>query len=130
MADRYQRNAADPEQVKRAGRREKETEEQFLEYLRTVLDTVAGRAVLWRLLYEARVSLAHAWEENPELTASVWDNSSRIHYHSGRQDFGHLIQGFIRRAQPEALVTMLQEAHREDQRRRDVHAPATATRNP
>lgn len=114
MADprerQLQTNAADPRQRKYAERVTKHDDAQLLEYMKTVLGTVAGRAVLWHLMYEARTALAHAMEDMPQLTASVWDNSAVIHYHSGRQDMGLLIQGLIRRADPKAIPLMLNEA--------------------
>jgi hypothetical protein len=109
--DRHlQTNAADPRQRKYADRVTKHDDAQLLAYVKAVLATEAGRAVLWHLMYEARTALAHATEDLPQLTASVWDNSAVIHYHSGRQDMGLLIQGLIRRAEPDALGLMLKEA--------------------
>jgi delta 1-pyrroline-5-carboxylate dehydrogenase len=43
-------NAADPRQVKHARNREKRIVEQRVDQMHAVLQTVAGRAVLWRLL--------------------------------------------------------------------------------
>lgn len=103
-------NAADLEQIKYAERKEKRRMKQLEVAYRQVLATAAGRLVLWDLMFEARTGLAHATEEMPHLTASVWDPSSRIHYNAGRQDMGHFVQGRIRRADPRALVQMLEAA--------------------
>lgn len=100
-------NAADTEQIKFAERKEKRRAKLLEQAYRDVLATPAGRLVLWDIMFEARTGLAHATEEMPHLTASVWDPSSRIHYNAGRQDMGHLVQGRIRRASPMALAEML-----------------------
>lgn len=71
------RNAADPAQVKRAERKERDRVERFRTNLTAVMATEAGRQVLWELLTRAGIY------------QSIWDPSSKIHYNAGRQDFGH-----------------------------------------
>lgn len=71
-------NAADPGQVKRAARKDRDREQIFGAALQSVMRTPAGRLVLWSLLERAGVY------------ASVFDLSGAVTaYKSGRQDFGH-----------------------------------------
>ena len=55
MADQV-RNAADPRQVKGAGRRQREREEQLRASVAAVMSLEAGRLVMWELLERAGVS--------------------------------------------------------------------------
>src|SRR3990167_60975 len=90
------RNAADPEQVREAGKTQQTKRQGELEDLRAVLATPHGRRLLWRLL-----SHCGAFE-------SVWHPSALIHYNAGKQDVGHFLIGEITEAQPQALVEMIQ----------------------
>lgn len=91
-------NAADPAQVKQAGRRARSRRVQELVDLRAVLALPEGRRLLWRLLQHAGVF------------RSVWESSAKIHYNAGRQDFGHFIMVDVMEAQPEAYLQMQQES--------------------
>ena len=58
MPDRsLQTNAADPRQRKYADQMMRRDDAQILEYVKVVLATPAGRAVLWHLMREARTAL-------------------------------------------------------------------------
>jgi type II secretory pathway component PulM len=70
-------NAADPQQVARARRKEAERGERFLVSLQAIMRTREGRLVMWELLSRAGIY------------RSIWDPSSKIHYNAGRQDYGH-----------------------------------------
>jgi len=132
MSDRdLVRNAGDAEQVGRARNVERDRARKQLRDLREVLalPSGAGRRVLMRIMYEARTGLAHAVDPEPHLSASVWDPSSRIHYNAGRQDIGHLVQGWIRGADRRALVQMLEEAIAADDRASQENAAARTTPN-
>lgn len=72
-------NAADAKSVRTAERLERRRAARFRDALASVMNTPTGRAVMWGLL------------ERAGIYRSVWDNSSRIHYNAGRQDFGHEI---------------------------------------
>jgi hypothetical protein len=109
------RNAADPRQVRHAGRHEQRRRVQQLADLCAVLDTPFGRRFVWRLLEECRVF------------QSVWDPSSRIHYLAGRQDFGHFLMSEIDQADGDALFVLMREARA--QRDRDA-IDAEAARTP
>jgi hypothetical protein len=102
-----QGNAADPKQVRFAARHNDRLESRYREDMRLALMHLPTRRLLMRILYEARCDLAHLGDAHPEHSASVWDPSAKIHYHSGRRDLGLLIQGWIAAADPTALLSML-----------------------
>lgn len=72
----YQTNAADPRQIRAAGRAEEKRETEFLAALKAVLETVDGRRVLAELLDRAG------------LYKTSWDPSAKIHFNEGRRNFG------------------------------------------
>jgi hypothetical protein len=111
MSRSWQRNAADPRQVGRAEKQELDAAARRRGRLRAVLQTVDGRAVLWDLVVRAGVF------------ASIYDQSARIHYNAGRQDFGHELLAAVIDADEAAYLVMEQEA-RERQRREDRDADA------
>jgi hypothetical protein len=92
------RNAADPRQVARAARKEREQGVRWEVMLRATLMTVEGRATLWELLARAGVF------------RSIFDPSSRIYYNAGRQDFGHELLAEITRVAPDLYIRMEAEA--------------------
>jgi hypothetical protein len=115
MARAFQRNAADPEQIRYAERKVKQAEDRFLDALRSVLATSAGRIVAWELLTRAGIY------------ASIWDPSARIHYNAGRQDFGHeLLAAFVRA--DENLYQLMEREQRAYQRGQDREVAAVQTR--
>lgn len=111
------RNAADPDQVKRAERRERKLEELFRAALVATLATEAGRAVCWGLLERAGVY------------RSIWTPNAEIHYRAGRQDFGHELMALILAADEDLYLTMEREARsrkRKDNAETDAaHTPAS-----
>lgn len=117
-------NAADVKQLRAAGRAEARWADAALRDMREMLTMPAARRVIWRLMYESRISFAHAHEELPHLTASVWDGSAKIHYNSGRQDMGLLLQGWVQQADPRALIQLLEDALR-DNAQREAEIAAT-----
>lgn len=114
------RNAADPRQVKRAGRLERDRAEQLRAHVVAVLTTESGRAVFWELLERAGVY------------RSIWTPNSEIHYKAGRQDFGHELMALIVDASEEGYELMEREARarrKRDERSTDAAhtAPAEET---
>lgn len=108
------RNAADPEQVRKAKQRETFTRDDELNDLRAVLSLPAGRRVLWRLLGQTK-----AFED-------VYDDSAtRMAYNAGRQGFGHFIISEIGEAEPGAWIQMQREANKIDEN--TVGAPDTVS---
>jgi hypothetical protein len=91
------RNAADPEQVREAGKKERFVKRNELDDIRIVLSTPNGRRCLWKILEES-----HVFE-------SVWHPSALIHYRSGAQDVGLILRNKIIEANLEAYLTMERE---------------------
>lgn len=92
------KNAADEGQVREAEKKAKLHRDQELDDLRKTLSTDSGRRLVWRLLTRAKVF------------ESVWEQSAKIHYNAGQQDFGHFIMGEVVEAGPEFLLRMMQES--------------------
>ncbi len=90
-------NAADPQQVKFAERKEKARARRFEGALRAVLSTPEGRIVCWELIRRARVF------------ESIWDPSAKIHYLAGRQDYGHELLATLLGVDEEAYLLMERE---------------------
>lgn len=113
------RNAADPQQVKRAARKQREADEDRIAAIRVVLQTVEGRRVFWDLLSAAGVF------------RSIWHPSAEIHYNAGRQDFGHEMMADLLLADEDAWELMQREARarqRQEDRETDAaHAAADET---
>jgi len=114
MSRSLQRNAADPRQVKYAARKERQLHDRVRDALRTVLSTPAGRIVLWDLLVRAGIF------------RSVWENSARIHYNAGRQDYGHELLAALVEADEDGYQLMEREM-RAWQRSQDQEAAAVQT---
>ena len=96
-------NAADPQQVRDAEKKLELKISQSQRDLQAVLRMPEGRRVFWRLLEEARVY------------GSIWENSARIHYNSGRQDFGHQIMADIMDAGEDFYFEMMSENRKDKQ---------------
>lgn len=90
-------NAADPEQIKNARKKEKFKRENELNDIRTVLSTSEGKRVLWRLLSQCRTF------------ESIYEQSARIHYNAGQQDLGHFIMAEIIAADEQLLFQMMKD---------------------
>lgn len=95
------RNAADPEQVRKAGEKDESRREQEVNDLIALLSCVEGKRFIWRLL-----SHCGTFE-------SIWEPSAKIHYLSGRQDVGHFLMAEIVEARPDALIDMMKESSRQ-----------------
>jgi hypothetical protein len=105
-------NAADPRQVRRAGRIERDRQLALLASLKAVIATGAGRLVMWDLLSRAG------------MFRSVWDQSgSKVYYNAGRQDFGHELLDLLLQADPALYLQMEREA-RELEAREDRETQA------
>lgn len=97
MADAQVKNAADPRQVARAKKVEKERREIELEDLRAVLATDEGRRFIWRMISHCQVF------------GSVWSPNERIHYNAGVQDVGHWLLAEVSEADEIKILEMMQE---------------------
>ncbi len=116
MDDRAEvRNAADPEQVRRAGRKMQRREDRVRATVRSVLGSDAGRAFCWELLERAGVF------------RSVFDpEPTRMSHNAGRQDFGHELIALLTSADEAGYLLMEREA-RERKRRDDRETDAAHT---
>lgn len=92
------KNAADPEQVKRAGDRDRRRRETELTDVRVVMDTAAGRRFMWRLLEIGRI-----------FTDRFDENSLRMARNEGRAITGLMLLADIDVACPELFDTMRRE---------------------
>ena len=113
MSDRAAvRNAADPAQVVRAGRSDRDREARFLAAVRVTLQTVAGRLMCAELL------------ERAGLYASVFDHSGSVmNFKEGRRNFGLELRAWLEQAD-EGLTDLLDQERR--QRLRADHAATDA----
>lgn len=109
-----QKNAADPKQIKHAGRSEKSAREQELDDLRALLATQWGRRFVWRVMGYCKFG------------SDIWDGSSRIHFNAGVQNVGHWVLAEIMAADEEAFFLMMRESS--DRQKRDARtAEAVST---
>lgn len=92
-------NAADPRQVGRGTKLEKQRREKELNDMQTVLASRQGRRTLWRILGHCGVF------------GSVMSTTGRIEYNSGRQDAGHYILAEILAADESCFLLMQEEAY-------------------
>lgn len=113
------RNAADPQQVKRAARKEQRREDQRLAIYKAVLATSDGRAVFWDLLESAglwkTVSNPHGGRQSELI---------------GRRDFGLELTAMLIRADEDGYLRMETEARaraRAEARETDAAHTAAAT---
>jgi hypothetical protein len=98
MSDRPNvKNAADPEQVEKAGKKVGLQRENELADLKAVLAMPQGRRFIWRLICHCSVF------------ESIWHPSALIHANAGRQDVGHFILVEVNEANEEALFQMMRE---------------------
>lgn len=90
-------NIADEKQVKKVEEEFKTKRQIELAELKILLDNKSFRKFMWRLLGETKTF------------HSIWEQSAKIHYNSGKQDFGHFLMGEISEANEEALFQMMRE---------------------
>lgn len=95
-------NAADVEQVRGARRRQLRREKRFLDKLREVMATEAGRFVFGErdLGFLARCGI---------YTSAMHPSGSTVYYNIGRQDIGKEITGLLIQASEEAYQVMERE---------------------
>lgn len=108
------RNAADPSQVKHARRKEQDQAARFLDALKAVLGTPAGRIV------------CREWIQQAGVYRSIWRKGEEIHYLSGIQDFGHRIMADCLSADDE-LYDLMEREHRAYVKRENAETDAAHT---
>lgn len=99
-------NAADPEQVKRAGQKEREARAWELTDLRQVLSTPQGRRFVWKYLCLCGV-----------FRSSVDHDPNMVYFHEGRREIGLALMADVVEADPAAYQLMADEARLEEQKR-------------
>lgn len=115
MSDRaLVKNAADPQQVKRAQRKERDQQARFLGALKGVLQTPEGRIV------------CREWIQRAGVYQSIWRPSEEIHYLSGIQDFGHRLMADCILAD-EDLYELMEREHRAYVKRENAETDAAHT---
>ncbi|HEY4491449.1 MAG TPA: hypothetical protein VJ521_00445 [Acidobacteriota bacterium] len=92
------KDSSDPEEVRRAKKRERQTRWQEMEDLRNLLDTPGGRRFIWRL-----------WDHSGAFR-SVWHPSAAIHRNSGMQDIGLWVFEEVKEARDTAFAQIWNEA--------------------
>lgn len=96
------RNAADPEQVKKAGDKLKLAQMQRENDMRTLLAMPEFRRFVAEMFAECRIS------------SSVWSPSAAIHRDAGRQELGHYIARKIVQVDEKALAELLTDAYKKE----------------
>ena len=104
------RNAADPKQVKRAGRRDKERAKRAEADLRWVLSDPRGRRFLWQLLGDAGI-----------FRTSFTGNSETF-FREGMRNLGLQVFTKIHEVAPDLYLEMAQEAQAEQKADADADA--------
>ena len=97
-------NAGDPTSVANAARREKDVVKQAQAFFLEVMNTVAGRAVIWEQLTRAR------------LFESSFTGNSTTFFNEGMRNVGLMLMQDINSLCPELYLTMLQEAKNRETR--------------
>lgn len=91
-------NAADAEQVKSAGKKEKFKNEEHLRDVKALLETRSGRKVLWHYMEQCKVY-------GQCMTGNSW-----TFFNEGQRSVGLKILSDVTEANPEAYLTMMKEA--------------------
>lgn len=102
-------NAADPGQVKEAGRKERKKRRDELKDLNELLQIPGFRRFAWRLLGFAGLNQTVMTAADPVI----------ISYNAGRQDIAHFLLSEILSARPEAFLEMQQEHHKGEENEGD-----------
>lgn len=97
------RNAADPDQVKKAGPKAKRRRERELADIRMILQSEEGKRFIWNLIRRCGV-----FEVNVDPT-------SRVYFHEGRREIGLKVLADVTEADPDTLVRMMYAANSPDE---------------
>jgi hypothetical protein len=94
----FVKNAADPKQVKAAGKKVEQHRFKELNDIRVVMNTREGRDMVWKLL------------KHCSLMASTYDkNNSDQSYKNGKRDVAHYLVSEIIEADEELYFKMIKE---------------------
>ena len=90
-------NATSRKQLKDAKSTEKINRDNEINDLLSVLQTIQGRRVVWRILSKCKTF------------ETIWHASAAIHYNAGQQDIGHWLLNEISASGPEPLMRLMKE---------------------
>lgn len=76
--------------------------------LKKLLEQKPMRDFVWRLL------------EHSKTFHSIWEQSAKIHYNAGQQDFGHFIMAEVQEANEESLFQMMRENKEKKEEKQNV----------
>lgn len=99
-------NAADPEQVKRAGEKQQSLRDKELNDLRVVLSTDAGRRFLWRVIGICA-----------PMKNSFHQESHVMAFNVGMAEVGRIVLDDAMEASLEQFLLMFREGRRDDKER-------------
>jgi hypothetical protein len=99
MARALVQNASDRNQVRAAGKKEKEFRKRELNDVRSLLAIAPGRRFLWRLLSSAGV-----------FRSSYTGDANGTMFNEGRRDLGLMVLSETTEADPNAYAKMVQES--------------------
>jgi hypothetical protein len=102
MKKAEKQNLTEDELITEAKMKAEESRRQELDDIITVLGTISGRRLMWRLM------------EKCKTFSSIWDPSAKIHYNAGKQDLGHFIMAEIIEANPKLFTKMMSEHSNEE----------------
>ena len=95
------KNAADEQQVKEAGAKQRFTRETEINDLKAVMGTPAGRRIFWKILSHCGV-----------YETVMSSDSNLTSYNAGKQDVGHFVQAELNDACPDEYDLMFKEARK------------------
>lgn len=98
------KNAADEQQVKKAGRKENLKRKQELEDMKALLDTPLGRRVVWRYL-----SICGVYQ-------SSFTGNSTTFFNEGRREVGLRLMADIMESNPDSYAKMVKESRQEEEK--------------
>jgi len=90
-------NAANPEEVNKQARKERDIRKQELNDIATVLSSKSGQRLIWRILGQCGTFRTVFNPENPHTTS----------YLSGQQDLGHFIMREITYTDPNLMIKLM-----------------------
>lgn len=99
MADALVKNAADPEQVENARRKEKKSGERLKDAYAAVFQTIEGQMVWWDLLSQCGVN-----------RTVIGATDAQTNFNAGRQDVGHWALAKVIESDPDVYVQMMRRA--------------------
>lgn len=98
------KNAADGEQVRRAGQKERYARKERLDDMRLILATEQGRRFIWDILTQCN------------MFRSCFTGSSETYYLEGQRDIGLMLMADVMAAEADKYVLMAREAQTREEK--------------